>query len=331
MHHIVGLGSERITGLGMRTKHLAAPVLRTVAAVAGLACAGMVVASAAGAQSRSDEQACVNGQDDRVVISSCSRLLASGISDPHNKAITYYNRGLAYFRGKQYERAASDYSQAIRLNPTMATAVYNRAVAYHHMKRYRLAIADYSSTIGLNNKASLAYYSRGLAYSAIKDYSSAIADYDRALQMNPKADPVYYVRGVAYVGLKQYGKAISDFTRAINISGQPNYYGKRALAHYRRGDVHEAIKDYNEAIQLKPSEANFYVQRGRSYFKLKQYGRSIRDYDQAIKIDPQHNQAYVARGVAYEKLGRQARALRDFKRAVALKKAKLRKLRTDKN
>jgi len=95
-----------------------------MATMAALAFTGtMVVAFAAGAQSRSDEQACVNGRDDRLVISACSRILASGLRDPHNKAITYYNRGLAYFRRKMYEHAASDYSQAIRLSPTMAAAV----------------------------------------------------------------------------------------------------------------------------------------------------------------------------------------------------------------
>ncbi|MDH3235813.1 MAG: hypothetical protein OEQ29_19995, partial [Alphaproteobacteria bacterium] len=95
--------------------------------------AAAILTAPASAQSRRDEQDCVGSRDDRLVISACSRLLASGQRDPRNRAVTYYNRGLAYFRRKMCEHAASDYSQSIRLDPTMATAYYNRAVTYHHM------------------------------------------------------------------------------------------------------------------------------------------------------------------------------------------------------
>ncbi len=48
----------------------------------------------------------------------------------------YYNRGLEYQRKGQYDKAISDYTKAIEINPKYAVAYYNRGLAYkkndHH-------------------------------------------------------------------------------------------------------------------------------------------------------------------------------------------------------
>ncbi len=47
-----------------------------------------------------------------------------------NNAETYYNRGNAYGKKGQYDKAISDYTKAIEINPSYAKAYYNRGVAY---------------------------------------------------------------------------------------------------------------------------------------------------------------------------------------------------------
>jgi len=47
-----------------------------------------------------------------------------------NYAETYYNRGVAYDKLGQYQRAIEDYNQAFRLNPDYAKAYNNRGINY---------------------------------------------------------------------------------------------------------------------------------------------------------------------------------------------------------
>ena len=48
----------------------------------------------------------------------------------------------------------------------------------------------------------------------------------------------------------------------------------------------EAIKDYNQAIELDPKHANAYYNRGIAKALLKQYDEAIKDYNQAIELNP---------------------------------------------
>jgi tetratricopeptide (TPR) repeat protein len=63
-----------------------------------------------------------------------------------------------------YDRAISDYTEAIRLKPNYAKAYYNRGNAYREKGDYDRAISDYNEAIRLNPKDANAYHSRGVAY-----------------------------------------------------------------------------------------------------------------------------------------------------------------------
>jgi tetratricopeptide (TPR) repeat protein len=64
-----------------------------------------------------------------------------------NDAAAYNNRGIAYRRLKQYERAIHDYNKAIELNPEFAGAYYNRGLAYYDLKQYEKEQEDYEKAL----------------------------------------------------------------------------------------------------------------------------------------------------------------------------------------
>jgi Flp pilus assembly protein TadD len=61
--------------------------------------------------------------------------------DP-NSAIDYCNRGAAYGRKGNHEKAISDFTEAIQLDPTYALAYYNRGAAYLRTGNRAKADAD---------------------------------------------------------------------------------------------------------------------------------------------------------------------------------------------
>ena len=65
-------------------------------------------------------------------------------------------------------------------------------------------------------------------------------------------------------------------------------------------DEHDrAIKDYDQAIKLDPSDARPFCARGGAYPYKGEYDRAIKDYDQAIRLNPKYAFAFFNRGPAY--------------------------------
>jgi Flp pilus assembly protein TadD len=60
----------------------------------------------------------------------------------------FNNRGTAYVKLKQFEKAIQDYNQAIELNPKDARTFNGRGTAYADLKQFEKAIQDYNQDHG---------------------------------------------------------------------------------------------------------------------------------------------------------------------------------------
>ena len=65
----------------------------------------------------------------------------------------YYGRGLAYYKMGQYDKAISDYTEAIKLKPKHADIYYSRGLASYKMGQFEEAISDFTEAIKLKSIA----------------------------------------------------------------------------------------------------------------------------------------------------------------------------------
>jgi tetratricopeptide (TPR) repeat protein len=73
------------------------------------------------------------------------------------------------------------------------------------------------------------------------------------------------------------------------------------------------LQDYEQAIQLNPSNATAYNNRGIIYRIKGEYARAIADYDEAIWLkNSDYPAAYYNRALAYADKGEYELSLRDF-------------------
>jgi tetratricopeptide (TPR) repeat protein len=236
-----------------------------------------------------------------------------------NFAVAYNNRGNAYVRVNEHERAMEDFNKAIELNPNYAEAYNNRGNAYVRLNEHERAIEDFNKTIELNPNLAVAYYNRGLSYAGLNQHEQAIGDYNKAIELNPNLAVAYYDRGIAYYGLNEYERAIEDYSKAIKLN--PNYAGahnNRGIAYAELKQHERAIEDYNKAIELNPGYAKTYNNRGTAYHGLNQHERAIADYSKAIELNPNYAKAYYNRGIAYAELKQHERAIADYSKAIEL-------------
>ncbi|KAL3515533.1 hypothetical protein ACH5RR_022435 [Cinchona calisaya] len=95
-------------------------------------------------------------------------------------------KGNAAYKGKQWNKAVSFYTEAIRLNDKSATYYCNRAAAFLELGCFQQAEEDCTNAISLDKKNVKAYLRRGTARESLLCYKEALQDFKYALVLEPQ-------------------------------------------------------------------------------------------------------------------------------------------------
>jgi tetratricopeptide (TPR) repeat protein len=188
------------------------------------------------ASAQTEEQQCPAPEAD-VSISGCTAIIQSGHETQQKLATDFYNRGVAYLRKDQYDRAIEDFDQSIRLNPNYALAFKGRGNVHLSEGQYDRAIEDFDHVLRLNPNDAWAFAGRGGAYFG-KGVTAC-----RQASLPPCA-----------LAIAQYDRAIGDFNEAIRLN--PNgaaaaiAYGQRSIIKAANGDFAGGAADLAKATQL---------------------------------------------------------------------------------
>jgi tetratricopeptide (TPR) repeat protein len=140
---------------------------------------------------------------------------------------------------------------------------------------------------------------------------------------SPNDALVYFKRGKAYLEARTDARdlhlAIADLTQAIELN--PNYaeaYHQRGIAFRRYGDLTSALADQSKVIEIDPAFARAYARRGDAHHLRKDAVRALADYDKAIELDPAYPVAYFNRALVHAVQGDTDRAASDLEQAFKL-------------
>ena len=92
----------------------------------------------------------------------------------------------------------------------------------------------------------------------------------------------------------------------------------RGIADSQNGRYDQALKDFNDALKLKPNDALLITYRGVVYYAKGQNDLAMQDFNRAIQIDPRAGKAYYQRGMIYENQEKYAQAVPELKKAKSL-------------
>ena len=98
----------------------------------------------------------------------------------------------------------------------------------------------------------------------------------------------------------------------------PEEFIIRGTVFAEEGQFDLAVRDFTEALRLRPDYDAAYYNRGLTYVKMERYEEGIQDFTTTISIAPTHQGAYVQRAFAYVLLGRDAEAEADVLEAIEL-------------
>ncbi len=134
----------------------------------------------------------------------------------------------------------------------------------------------------------------------------------------------YFYRGYyALYKLQNYQGAIKDFNQAIELkSDYAAAYNNRGIAKENLKDYQGAIQDFNKAIELKNDFADAYYNRGRAKGEFQNHQGAIQDFNKAIELESDFLAAYCFRGLLKYLLGDKYGACNDWSKAGELGEVK---------
>ena len=129
-------------------------------------------------------------------------------------------------------------------------------------------------------------------------------------------------RGIDLYQQGNYNGALKQFQRSIGLSPHSSYtqdaydYMVRSLLKLNRTD--DAIKAYQQAIRLDPTNDSYHANLGDIYFSLGRSDDAASEYNMAVRIDPTSTRSRYSLGQAYMQTGNYAGAEQAFKAVNAL-------------
>ncbi|HZJ12529.1 MAG TPA: tetratricopeptide repeat protein [Methyloceanibacter sp.] len=179
-------------------------------------------------------------------------LFSEFIGVQPDNAQAHLNRGSTYVRMGQLDAGLSDYSRVIELEPTRFEGWYNRGSTRVASRQYDEAISDLTEAIRLKPDLAYAYCNRGLSYLRKSENEEALADFEKGLALRVDMPLCYYGRGEFELSDGKYREAIEDLTRGINFKPTAEALAHRATAYERLGESDKALRDYRQALSLRP-------------------------------------------------------------------------------
>ena len=251
------------------------------------------------------------------------RLYTSVIDAPHEPypEFVFRRATAAYHSLGDIKSALRDFDTAIRGNPWNVVAFADRGLLLsRHRNQYNLAAADFDQALKLAPDNAKILILRGETYAAQGKYALSLADLDRAVAIAPRDPDAYTHRASAYGRKGVTDAALKDYGKALSID--PDNFDallSRAALYSESGDGRSALADADRAIVARPGNASALYNRGYANFVLRRFDDAVRDYTAAIDAAPDFGMAYTNRCLNAALAGKdKASAVADCDEAIRL-------------
>lgn len=149
-------------------------------------------------------------------------LADKAVEDYPNIAIYLYTRGLFYLYRDKPEKAISDFTKAKELDSShnLFNIFLNRGNAYLSIQDFEKASTDLTEAIALNPDNASAYHSRGMVYYQKQEFEQSVQDFNKSLSINPNNASGHLNIGMAYLKQSDTKNACKHFRKSCEFQNK---------------------------------------------------------------------------------------------------------------
>lgn len=167
------------------------------------------------------------------------------------------------------------------------------------------------------NDAKWSYLIGGM-YEEADNYEKAIEYYTLANIKDPSST-IYYRIATCQSEIGDFDAALENVDQALNMdSTSVSYMSYKANLYYEKGNLRQAIAEWDNVLAKKPDYGWGYYRRG--WFKefAGDLDGAVEDLSMSIVLEPEYSYSYVSRGDIYLRQGKKELAESDFKKVIEL-------------
>eukprot|EP01121_Diplochlamys_sp_Union-15-3_P015540 TRINITY_DN5160_c0_g1_i1.p1 TRINITY_DN5160_c0_g1~~TRINITY_DN5160_c0_g1_i1.p1 ORF type:complete len:698 (-),score=134.14 TRINITY_DN5160_c0_g1_i1:20-2113(-) len=185
----------------------------------------------------------------------------------HRDHEVFHQRGLVYYRLKNYKRALKDFEEATKIDHSNKLTWNHLGLCFNAIGKPKEAIEAHMKAISLDKDFKEAWTNLAQAYKDWGKYDRAEQYFTKAIAIDKAYSHAYHLRSLARFGVGDHEGALTDLTEALKIEPQHiECRHLRAVVYHGLGMIRPAIEDYNKVILAKPDHFAWYQKECALYY-----------------------------------------------------------------
>jgi len=140
-----------------------------------------------------------------------------GTGEGKAEAFAHLRKGINFKRKGEWDLAEREFSESIKLDPTIAWAHYGLGRVYHQKGMDDEALREFEEALKFNPKIAWAHYQMGKIYQEREEFESAIREFQRAVKIDDRLLWVHYRLAEIYKKVGEREKAKKELEIYENL------------------------------------------------------------------------------------------------------------------
>ncbi|MBE0713673.1 MAG: protein kinase [Candidatus Aminicenantes bacterium] len=253
--------------------------------------------------------------------SGTSEVRIADVTTSSMEAYKYYLEGRENTRKQYYNEARIAFEKAVGLDPDFAMAYANLAGLYSALQNIEARDTAIKRAKALMHKTTeKEKASIEISYARIieNDREKASRLLQQRAERYPREKAIINNVGIDYYGIGAYDQAIKAFNQVLELD--PNYEPAHNMLGYtylKMGEFSKAVEHLKKSASLLPGEANPLDSLGEAYFWMGRLDESAATYKQALEIKADFESAIFAVGYIHALKEEYAEGLKWFDKFIA--------------
>jgi Flp pilus assembly protein TadD len=156
-------------------------------------------------------------------------------------------------------------------------------------------------------------YAAAMAAMDKKEWDKAVSLFQKALKSQPENPAAHLGLSKAYFRLGKQDKALDQVNAALTYdANNAMAYGQRGIIEKLKKQPEEALKDFQQAVKLKPDFAWAQAQTADLLMRNQDFEKALSSVNKALAAKPKFVEALSLRGRILTRMGKCKEAFKDF-------------------
>jgi tetratricopeptide (TPR) repeat protein len=235
-----------------------------------------------------------------------------------------------YARNNQLDKAHARVDQALGAYPNMAPLHYLKAQVYGYQQNSQMVEAELNKALELDQNYLPAYSALAALYIQSKQEDRAIAQYQKIISLRPENSTPYVLIGMLEDQRKNYDVAADNYRKALEKDSNSVIAANNLAWLYAttgKGNLDEAVRLAQGAVQKNPNIAGFVDTLGWVYYKKNLHAAAVEQLQKAVSLNEAQARAsnsvpsaayHYHLGMALKEKGDKDEARRELQTAIRL-------------